>query len=169
MSNLDIEIQERILRLWNKMIFTTMFAVQNFDMAKDIVQDTALKVLESSEKLQEVDNIDGYIFGILFKTIADTDRKKVITEPLSNVPETFLIYDADDGHRKKIMIELMCQKLDNIDDDKKNIIDLYYKSGFSAKKVGKIVGLSESGVRKILKKIQDELREYIIENLKDIE
>ena len=89
MSNLDIEIQERILRLWNKMIFTTMFAVQNFDMAKDIVQDTALKVLESSEKLQEVDNIDGYIFGILFKTIADTDRKKVITEPLSNVPETF--------------------------------------------------------------------------------
>ena len=51
----------------------------------------------------------------------------------------------------------------------KNIIDLYYKSGFSAKKVGKIVGLSESGVRKILKKIQDELREYIIENLKDIE
>lgn len=169
MSNLDIEIQERILRLWNKMIFTTMFAVQNFDMAKDIVQDTALKVLESSEKLQEVDNIDGYIFGILFKTIADTDRKKVINEPLSNVPETFLIYNADDGHREKIMIELMCQKLDNIDDDKKNIIDLYYKSGFSAKKVGKIMGLSESGVRKILKKIQDELKEYIIENLKDIE
>ena len=63
----------------------------------------------------------------------------------------------------------MCQKLDNIDDDKKNIVDLYYKSGFSAKKVGKIMGLSESGIRNILKKIQDELREYIIENLKDIE
>ena len=29
--------------------------------------------------------------------------------------------------------------------------------------------LSESGIRNILKKIQDELREYIIENLKDIE
>jgi hypothetical protein len=35
--------------------------------------------------------------------------------------------------------------------------------------VGDIVGLSESGVRKLLKKIQDELREYIIENLKNIE
>ena len=169
MSDFDIEIQERILRLWSKMFTTAVLAVCNSNMAKDIVQDTIVEVWNSREKLREVKDIDGYIFGILFNTIADEGRKKVVNVPLSDVDETFLVYSSDDDHDRKIMIELLDEGVNAIAEDKKNIIDLYYKSGFSAKKVGKIVGLSESGVRKILKKIQDELREYIIENLKDIE
>ena len=169
MSDFDIEIQERILRLWSKMFTTAVLAVCNSNMAKDIVQDTIVEVWNSREKLREVKDIDGYIFGILFNTIADEGRKKVVNVPLSDVDETFLVYSSDDDHDRKIMIELLDEGVNDIAEDKKNIIDLYYKSGFSAKKVGKIVGLSESCVRKILKKIQDELREYIIENLKDIE
>lgn len=169
MSDFDIEIQEHILQLWSKMFAVAVLAVRNSDMAKDIVQDTIIKVWNNREKLGEVKDIDGYIFGILFNTIADEGRKKVINVQLSDVDETFLVYSSDDDRDRKIMIELLDEGLNVIAEDKKNIIDLYYKLGLSAKMVGDIVGLSESGVRKILKKIQDELREYIIENLKDIE
>ena len=169
MSDFDIEIQEHILQLWSKMFAVAVLAVRNSDMAKDIVQDTIIKVWNNREKLGEVKDIDGYIFGILFNTIADEGRKKVINVQLSDVDETFLVYSSDDDHDRKIMIELLDERLNAFDEDKKNIVDLYYKLGLSAKMVGDIVGLSESGVRKILKKIQDELREYIIENLKNIE
>ena len=168
MSDFDIEIQEHILQLWSKMFAVAVLAVRNSDMAKDIVQDI-IKVWNNREKLGEVKDIDGYIFGILFNTIADEGRKKVINVQLSDVDETFLVYSSDDDRDRKIMIELLDEGLNVIAEDKKNIIDLYYKLGLSAKKVGKIVGLSESGVRKILKKIHEELREYIIENLKNIE
>jgi RNA polymerase sigma-70 factor (ECF subfamily) len=169
MSDFDIEIQEHILQLWSKMFAVAVLAVRNSDMAKDIVQDTIIKVWNNREKLGEVKDIDGYIFGILFNTIADEGRKKVINVQLSDVDETFLVYSSDDDRDRKIMIELLDEGLNVIAENKKNIIDLYYKLGLSAKMVGDIVGLSESGVRKILKKIQDELREYIIENLKNIE
>ena len=134
-----------------------------------IVQDTIIKVWNNREKLGEVKDIDGYIFGILFNTIADEGRKKVVNVPLSDVDETFLVYSSDDDHDRKIMIELLDEGVNAIAEDKKNIIDLYYKLGLSAKMVGDIVGLSESGVRKILKKIHEELREYIDNNLKNIE
>ena len=169
MSDFDIEIQERILRLWSKMFTTAVLAVRNSNMAKDIVQDTIVEVWNSREKLREVKDIDGYIFGILFNTIADEGRKKVVNVPLSDVDETFLVYSSDDDHDRKIMIELLDEGVNAIAEDKKNIIDLYYKLGLSAKMVGDIVGLSESGVRKILKKIHEELREYIDNNLKNIE
>ncbi|MBO7201395.1 MAG: sigma-70 family RNA polymerase sigma factor [Bacteroidales bacterium] len=169
MSDFDIEIQERILRLWSKMFTTAVLAVCNSNMAKDIVQDTIVEVWNSREKLREVKDIDGYIFGILFNTIADEGRKKVVNVPLSDVDETFLVYTSDDDHDRKIMIELLDEGVNAIAEDKKNIIDLYYKLGLSAKMVGDIVGLSESGVRKILKKIHEELREYIDNNLKNIE
>ena len=169
MSNFDIEIQEHILQLWSKMFAVAVLAVRNSDMAKDIVQDTIIKVWNNREKLGEVKDIDGYIFGILFNTIADEGRKKVVNVPLSDVDETFLVYSSDDGHDRKIMIELLDEGVNAIAEDKKNIIDLYYKLGLSAKMVGDIVGLSESGVRKILKKIHEELREYIDNNLKNIE
>ena len=169
MSDFDIEIQEHILQQWSKMFAVAVLAVRNSDMAKDIVQDTIIKVWNNREKLGEVKDIDGYIFGILFNTIADEGRKKVINVQLSDVDETFLVYTSDDDHEREIMIELLDEGVNAIAEDKKNIIDLYYKLGLSAKMVGDIVGLSESGVRKILKKIHEELREYIDNNLKNIE
>lgn len=127
--------------------------------AHDIAQETWCAVVTGLPKLKDVDLFPSWLFGIHHRKCIDWIRKeqrrtrktKVLAEgrnPSGNPPD-----DPD-----KDLLEVAIRKLPA---DRKALIGLRYKEGFSTEQIAGILGIPEGTVKSRVQRTIDKLRTLV--------
>lgn len=158
---------EEIIRRYKNPIYALCFRmVGNAEDAKDLAQETFIKVYNGLEKYNPAYRFSTWIFKIASNLCVDILRKKRIQVcPLDDQIkyDTVSAEDIYFHHRKRQEIDGVIQGLS---DEYRMVILLYHKEGLSYDEICKILNLPMSKVknrlhraRKILKERLKEIRE----------
>jgi RNA polymerase sigma factor (sigma-70 family) len=135
--------------------------VKNRENAKDITQESFLKVLENIDRFRNDSKFSTWLYRIVYNQsigyIKKTDRLHSIDhEPVNNPEYTENIENKDDDFQR------LYKAIDLLEDNEKNIIMLFYLAEKSVKEISQITNLSNSNIKVILhrsrKKLQEKMR-----------
>lgn len=135
---------------------------QNKSLAEDIVSEIFLKALENFDQYNsEKGSFKSWIFQITKNYLIDHFRSKknkpsVSIEDLANE-----LHDKSDTGRKAqlaIEKEIISEVIDQLPEDKKEIVVLRYFSGYSYEEIAEIIQENPNNIRVKLHRILQELK-----------
>jgi len=138
--------------------------IKDSDMAKDIVQETFLKLWEKHENVN-YDKAKSYIFTSAYHTMIDLTRKnkKVVLYDNQDANDSF---EFQTGYKKpneffdiKRVINI---GLDKLPADQKAVILLRDYEGYSYGEIGEITGLTEAQVKVYIYRGRMFLKNYLV-------
>lgn len=131
--------------------------IKDADKAKDIVQDTYVKLWA---KIEEVDplKVKSYLFTVAYRTMID-----VIRRDKKQIPFEVADYNAhshQDGYSD--LSEVLQQAISQLPEVQRSAIMLRDYEGYSYKEIGDILTLSESQVKVYIFRSRVFLKKYLI-------
>lgn len=160
-DSIETRLRDSLIRLWCDMFAAANMAVCDSETARDIVQDTVVKLLENVDRLQNVDDIEAYIFGVLYNTIADSKRKAKATVPLKATNEKDLAYDVDEAWATETKTMVVNKSLKLLQPREQDVVVMYDLLEMSAAEIASKIDVSESTVRNILREAHRKMKKYI--------
>ncbi|MBR5783644.1 MAG: sigma-70 family RNA polymerase sigma factor [Bacteroidales bacterium] len=170
----EAHIKKHIKALTPQMVVVARYTLNDKDLVDNVVQDTIVALWEKCYAQKKLYKIEGYLWGIFFNKLAVARKEKLKRERLI-VPimdkDGKLNYDiADsiclDDYDNFADEEAVMKSLESLTEKQRKIVMMYCVSEMSMPKIAKAMGMSESGVRKILHKAWDKMRKYVIEERK---
>ncbi len=138
-------------------------SVKDEDMAKDIVQDTYLKLWEKHENV-DFDKAKSYIFTAAYHTMIDYIRKnKRIVSYETEDSSTSLSYLTKSTPAKEHvdLKKILNEAVNLLPEDQKSVVLLRDYEGYSYHEIGEITGLSEPQVKVYIYRARLFLKNYI--------
>ena len=130
--------------------------VKNKQDAKDITQDSFLKVLENINKFQNTSKLSTWLYRIVYnQSIGFIKRESRTTQ----IGYSVLVdkYEEDDNREDKI--QDLYKAINLLDDTDRNVIMLFYLAEKSIKDIAQITGLSTANIKVILHRARKRLFE----------
>lgn len=130
--------------------------VKNEEDAKDITQDSFLKVLENVDGFRNESKFSTWLYRIVYNQSIAFIKKSNKYESLSleNVSSFEHLDNTDiieDSHKE------LHRAIDHLENTERNIIMLFYIGSKSIKQIAKITGLSISNIKVILHRTRKKL------------
>jgi len=146
------QTEEIILRTENQLLRFAVAILGNIEDAKDVVQDTFVKLIEKQPRFNDESHEIAWLILVaknLCKTRLRSAKRKSCTELL----ETFA---ADDKEQFEL-IELV----QSLPLKYKIVIHLYYYAGYSTKEIAAMTKQKESTVRQQMTRARELLKKYL--------
>ena len=129
---------------------------KNKEDAKDITQDSLLKVLENIERFRNESKFSTWLYKIVYnQSIKHVKSHKTRTyidiDSLANFKDPNAIDSNDELYNS------LYKAIDNLEDPERNIIILFYLADKSIKQINIITGLSISNIKVILHRARKKL------------
>lgn len=142
------------------------FVIKNLkdeDMAKDIIQDTFLKLWEKHENVEN-SKAKSYIFTTAYHTMIDFIRKnkRIVsydTEESADYMDS--LGRSTPAKESPDLKNILNQALELLSEEQKSVILLRDYEGYSYKEIGDITGLSEAQVKVYIYRGRLFLKNYI--------
>ncbi len=137
--------------------------VNDEEMAKDIIQDTYLKLWEKHENV-EFAKAKSYIFTTAYHTMIDYIRKNKRLSSYDNEQNADLIdsYGKSVPAREHVDLKrILNEALHLLPEGQRSVILLRDYEGYSYQEIGKITGMSESQVKVYIYRGRLFLKNYI--------
>jgi len=132
----NIEEFKKIFDLFSKKSYNITYRIlENSDLAKDVVQNTFIKVFKKIKLYKFESSFYTWFYRILMNTIYDELRKNKKTENIDNLKEEFYEYSSD-------VMEILTREISNLSDQYKTVFILYEIEGFSHNEISSILGIS---------------------------
>ena len=145
---------------WQKVFRLCMGYVNNTDTAKDLTQDTFIKIFQQLPKFRNESSIGTWIFRIASNTCLrqiQKDNKMPKSEfPINMTAEALDISIEDD-------LKFLYQCISELKEVERIIIALELED-INQKEIAKIVGISESNVRVKIHRIKEKLKQKFKKN-----
>ncbi len=135
------------------------------ELAADLMQDVFVKLIQSKTSLEEISDVDGYIYHMcrhraydhLKKAYKDQEYRQYLMSFMnaadeSSRPEIEKIMDAE--HYREVLEQSLLQ----LPDQQRIIFNLSKKEGLSHQKIAEMLGLSPITVRNHLHRAMKNLR-----------
>jgi RNA polymerase sigma factor (sigma-70 family) len=134
--------------------------VKNKENAKDITQDSFLKVLENIKGFRNESKFSTWLYKIVYNQSIQFIQKTNSTNliDIESVKANDFINDYSNGEDK--YLELY-QIIDQLEDNERNIVKLFYLAEKSIKDINSITGLSISNIKVILHRARKRLHEKL--------
>ena len=134
--------------------------VKNKENAKDITQDSFLKVLENIKGFRNESKFSTWLYKIVYNQSIQFIQKTSSTNftDIESLKANDFSNDYSNGEDK--YLELY-QIIDQLEDNERNIVKLFYLAGKSIKDINSITGLSISNIKVILHRARKRLREKL--------
>jgi RNA polymerase sigma factor (sigma-70 family) len=136
--------------------------VKNKESAKDIVQDSFLKVLENIARFKNESKFSTWLYRIVYneslKYIQKTNRVSVIDIESVRIEN---YYDEISAAEDKCLDSDLYQAIESLDENDRNILLLFYLAEKSVKEINTITGLSISNIKVILHRTRKKLFESL--------
>lgn len=130
---------------------------RNDSDADDLLQATALKVLENREKFQTGTNFYGWASKIMFNTFASQYRRKVKFESRYD-PDGLIEAQAAEATQDVITdLRRVDMAMERLTEDHRRALTLVVAQGHSYKEAGEILGVPVGTVRSRLSRARGEL------------
>ncbi|MDS9472359.1 RNA polymerase sigma factor [Sporosarcina pasteurii] len=148
---------------------------RNKEEAEDVMQDVWVKVIRYNDKLDEIDNIKGWLTTICMNTFRDRYRKTVrknehvIQQPhtldvpiLDLVPSNSLT-PSEIAERNDIQ-SLVSEKIGQLDAIYKNTIEYFYVYQYSLNEIAEVMKVSIGTVKSRLFRARNYLKEMLVDD-----
>lgn len=151
----NIKEFKKIFDLFSKKAFNISYRIlENSDLAKDIVQETFIKVFKKIKLYKFESSFYTWFYRILINTIYDELRKKKKTEDIENLHVEIKEYSSD-------IIEILNNEISNLSDQYRTVFILYELEGFSHNEISSILGISVGTSKSNLNRAKEILRKKL--------
>ena len=130
--------------------------IKNHEDAKDVTQDCFLKVLENISKFRNESKFSTWLYMIVYNHSIQFIQKSRSTNFINIETARKLNYSGGLVIKEEKYKKLY-DSIDQLEDNEKNIILLFYLAERSVKEIGLITGLSNSNVKVILHRARKKL------------
>lgn len=130
--------------------------VKNREDAKDITQDSFLKVLENIHRFRSDSKFSTWLYRIVYNQAIGFSKK----ESRSDTADYYVLVDTSaENDNQEDKIQELYKAINLLDDSDRNIIMLFYLAEKSIKEIVQITGLSVSNIKVILHRARKKLFE----------
>ncbi len=126
--------------------------------AEDAVSECTVIAFQKIGDLRKTSAFKSWLFKILHNCCNKALREKMVN--MQNVEYSSLVSLSADEKDENESISLK-NALKKLSDEEREIIILYYSSGYTSKEIGEITGLKDSTVRSKLMRSNEKLRTYL--------
>jgi RNA polymerase sigma-70 factor, ECF subfamily len=134
--------------------------VKNKDNAKDIIQDSFLKVLENIQKFRSDSNFSTWLYRIVYNQSIAFIKNANCFEPIDH-EQASLFEDPENNDIKEEKFGELHKAIDLLEDTERNIVMLFYLAEKSVKEISEIMSLSTSNIKVILHRSRKKLQKKI--------
>ena len=123
--------------------------VKDTEDAKDITQDSFLKVLENIENFRNESKFSTWLYRIVYNLSIQFVRSKRKMDPIENISHSLAETSSDtlETHERNQIIK---SSLDTLDENERLIVTLFYLGEKSIREIKEITSLSVSNIKVIL-------------------
>ena len=151
----DEEVEQTIIE-YSDLLYKICFLILKDDSdVQDVLQETFIKYMTKSPDFESEDHKKAWLIKVSQNKCKEFLRfhKRHAAVPLEEVEESFSVTDGMDTDTSNILslIWKLKYKL-------KSVVILYYIEGYKVNEVARILGISESAVKKRLERARKELR-----------
>ena len=151
----DEEVEQTIIE-YSDLLYKICFLILKDDSdVQDVLQETFIKYMTKSPDLESEDHKKAWLIKVSQNKCKEFLRfhKRHVAVPLEEVEESFSVTDGMDTDTSNILSLIW-----NLKYKLKSVVILYYIEGYKVNEVARILGISESAVKKRLERARKELR-----------
>jgi RNA polymerase sigma-70 factor (ECF subfamily) len=161
-KNGDISAFEEIVSFYEKMIFNySLRIVKNKEDAKDITQNTFVKVFTHRKSIDVDKNLKTWIFTIATNTAYDFMRWKQRKNETSLEDNLETIEGLESYNVGEGIVSDVERALEEIDVNYKKTLLLFYQQGFEYKEIADILGIPINTVKTHISRGKEQLKEKL--------
>jgi RNA polymerase sigma-70 factor (ECF subfamily) len=144
--------------------------VKDRESAKDITQDSFIKVLENINRFRNESSFSTWLYRIVYnESLKHLQSNKAIFRDIESV-KSYIDPDSsensgDEDETPEVNLQKAINRLEN---NERNIVILFYMGEKSIRETETITGLSISNIKVILHRSRKKLKEYIQNNYEKI-
>ena len=151
----DEEVEQTIIE-YSDLLYKICFLILKDDSdVQDVLQETFIKYMTKSPDFESENHKKAWLIKVSQNKCKEFLRfhKKHAAVPLEEVEESFSVTDGMDTDTSNILSLIW-----NLKYKLKSVVILYYIEGYKVNEVARILGISESAVKKRLERARKELR-----------
>jgi len=142
--------------------------LRNGEAAQDAVQDLIMKLWEKKSKLDEVENIQGFILRSMRNLCLDTIRQKHEEDELPVEIEFIELNPYQQTEQKDLALKVK-RMIDKLPELQRTIIRMRDVEGMELSEIAYITSITENAVSVNLSRARQRIREQIINEQKRVE
>ena len=160
----DLEAFEYILSFYEKAIYNyCLRMLKNSHNAKDMTQETFIKVYTHRKLIDPEKNIKTWIFTIATNTVYDFLRGKKRKNEISLEEKIETIYNFEAYYPQEGLVSDVEKALEKIDQEYKKVLLLFYQQGFQYQEIADILDVPINTVKTHISRGKEQLREVLKE------
>lgn len=155
-QNQNDRIDETVREEGGRLLRFIRRRVRTDEDAQDIFQDTFSQLVESSRRLEKIEQIGAWLFRVARNKIADLYRKKKpTTESALNETDTVFLAeilpdlsnDPEDMLMREVIWDAIQEAVEDLPDDQREVFVLHEFDGMRFKEIAELTGESENTLR----------------------
>jgi RNA polymerase sigma factor (sigma-70 family) len=155
----DSEALALLIDKYKNIAYNLAFSiVKNKEDAKDITQDSFLKVLENISRFRNDSKFSTWLYRIVYNQSIGFVKN---TNRLNSVDYALLFEHSENNDNQEKRIQELYKAIDLLVDVERNIILLFYLADKSIKEIAQITGMSIANVKVILHRARKKLYEKL--------
>ncbi len=160
----DLDVFEYILSFYEKAIYNyCLHILKNTQNAKDVTQETFIKVYIHRKEIDPEKNIKTWIFTIATNTTYDFLRGKKRKNEISLDEENETISSTETYYPQECLVSDVDKALSQINPEYKRALLLFYQQGFDYKEIAEILEMPLNTVKTHISRGKEQLKEILQE------
>ena len=163
----NVRAYERIVVATQRMVASIALAVtRDVHASEDIAQDTFLRAWQHLGQMENPDSVLPWLRHVARNRAIDHLRTR------RQSADVDALVDSSPGPEQSLQrqqqAEALAQALDNVPDQSREVLLLFYREGESSQAVAALLGLSDAAVRKRLQRARDCLKSDVLQRLGEV-
>jgi len=155
----DLEAFEHILSFYEKAIYNYCLRIlRNSPNAKDVTQETFIKVYTHRKLIDPEKNIKTWIFTIATNTVYDFLRSKKRKNEISLDANDETISSFEAYYPKEGLVSDIDKALEQINQEYKKVLLLFYQQGFQYQEIAEILDMPINTVKTHINRGKEQLK-----------
>ena len=156
------------LELLSSIVSARMYSValsvlHDMGLAKDVVQDAFVKIVDNARKFKQGTNGYAWICKITQNTAVNLLRKER-RKPTCNIDDCFFLADTDDPFARVDVTLTLKRALSVLDETEKKAIYCKYFADQTVRDIAKYLGVSKSAAQRTIDRAEKKMREFLSDN-----
>ncbi len=161
-ENFDASLFGELLNRYQPRVFSKCkYMVKDEDQAKDLTQETIIKVYLKLNSFKDGSKFGAWILTIAENTCIDflrKNKKKLNLEITKEIADSVVdISELDEDLPPEITMEVLTKLMEKLSPEEKLILLLKYNEKLSVKEIQKTLDLGESAVKMRLKRAREKI------------
>ena len=163
----NLEAFEYILSFYEKAIYNyCLHILKNSHNAKDVTQETFIKVYKHRKLIDPEKNIKTWIFTIATNTTYDFLRGKKRKNEISLDEDNETILSLEAYYPREGLVSDVDRALEQINQEYKKVLLLFYQQGFQYQEIAEILNMPINTVKTHISRgkeqLKDKLKDYLV-------